>query len=169
MPPSTFATISIASLALDQPLGPTSDFQSALYGCLDEPHLASIDFDAGLTQDTLFWGFRALAVTGDWDIQPRPVQAVGLDAPEYQESGESHVPPSAYRSEPRCHRSREEPDWYAGQSSRCSTRSSTSPTEWRDRGPGDSAGRRPIPRTPPVGGRAGARRARDRGRELDLT
>jgi hypothetical protein len=92
IPDSTFDTLSVASVELPTspmrgvPVVPTS------YGCIDDAGLASIDLPIDLTEAPGWHGYRLLAVTGDWDVQPRPVSQVGVDSPVYKQLGESLVP-----------------------------------------------------------------------------
>jgi hypothetical protein len=93
VPESSSDALSVASLDLaDGPLRDVSDYTPALYGCIDQAELASFEFDLGLPELERWWGFRAIGVFADWDVQPRPVSAVGLDDPAYQALGESLVP-----------------------------------------------------------------------------
>ena len=62
-----------------------------LYYCVDEPGLASIAPAFDLQLDEQF-GHSAIAVGATWDVQPRPLRAVGLDSPDYQLAGEALVP-----------------------------------------------------------------------------
>lgn len=71
----------VTGLALG-PEGPESDV------CL-EPTREAIDFGREVTDDDQ--GSTVLAVTADWPLQPRPAVRAGLDAPVYQQVGESVV------------------------------------------------------------------------------
>ena len=92
IPGSTFDTLSVASVEF--PTGPMRDVPvvPASYGCIDDAGLASIDLQIGLTEAPDWHGYRLLAVTADWDVQPRPVSQVGVDSPVYKQLGESLVP-----------------------------------------------------------------------------
>ncbi len=92
LPASSFDSVSVSSVELaDSPRRGVTDYRTEEYTCIDDPGLPSIVLDSGLPDSTQWYGYRALAVTADWDIQPRPVRAVGLDDPEYQQLGESLV------------------------------------------------------------------------------
>jgi hypothetical protein len=92
LPTATIGTFSVASVELtDGPLSGLTDFRSEVYECVESPGLPSVVLDTQLPESTEWYGYRALAVTADWNVQPRPVRAVGLDAPEYQLLGESVV------------------------------------------------------------------------------
>ena len=94
IPESTFDTLSVASVEFPSgPMRGITDFAPTTYGCVDDTGLSSIELPIGLTDVTDQPGYRLLAVTGDWDVQPRPVSQVGIDSPVYQELGESLVPP----------------------------------------------------------------------------
>jgi len=92
IPAPTFDALSVASVEFGtDPLDGVTDYTPATYGCVDDTGISSFELALDLP-DVSWWGYRALAVTSDWDVQPRTVSAVGLDAPEYQELGESLVP-----------------------------------------------------------------------------
>jgi hypothetical protein len=92
VPASTFETLSVAGVELPVPLRDVSGVSPSSYGCVDETGLASIELEVDVPEDVDWFGYRLLAVTGDWDVQPRPVSAVGVDSPVYQQIGESMVP-----------------------------------------------------------------------------
>lgn len=95
IPAASFDAVSVSSLSLaDSPQRARTDYERQDYECVDSPGPSSIVLDPGLPESDQWYGYRALAVTADWDVQPRPVRAVGLDAPEYQQLGESLVPAS---------------------------------------------------------------------------
>jgi hypothetical protein len=93
IPASTFDTLSVASVEFPSgPMRGITDFEPTTYGCVDDTGLSSLELPIALSDVSDRWGYRLLAVTGDWDVQPRPVSAVGVDSPVYQELGESLVP-----------------------------------------------------------------------------
>jgi hypothetical protein len=95
IPAASFDAVSVSSLSLaDSPQRHRSDYARQDYECVDSPGPPSIVLDPGLPESDQWYGYRALAVTADWDVQPRPVRSVGLDDPEYQRLGESLVPAS---------------------------------------------------------------------------
>jgi hypothetical protein len=95
IPEASFDAVSVSSLQLaDSPQRGRTDYERQDYECVDSPGPASIVLDPGLPASDQWYGYRALAVTADWDVQPRPVRSVGLDVPEYQQLGESLVPVS---------------------------------------------------------------------------
>jgi hypothetical protein len=94
IPASTFESLSVASVELATgPLHGVTDYSPTTYGCVDDTGLGSFELAIDLPDVTDQHGYRLLAVTGDWDVQPRPVSGVGVDSPVYQELGESLVPP----------------------------------------------------------------------------
>ena len=108
-PTSTFDTLSVASVEFqDGPMQDVTDFTPTLYGCIDDTgHGVDRARRSACRNVPTWWGYRAVGVpAADWDVQPRPVSAVGLDDPEYQQFGESLVPtdepvdPSARRRGP---------------------------------------------------------------------
>ncbi len=87
-PPSDFATVSVASLGLAGPLtglayGP-DDFV-----CVDDRTGPTLDLPAAVGEISAGMGYDVVATATDWDIQPRPVSQVGVDAVDYQTIGES--------------------------------------------------------------------------------
>jgi hypothetical protein len=95
VPTASFSAVSVSSIELaDSPQRDRTDYRAQDYECVDSPGPPSIVLDARLPESDAWYGYRALAVTADWDVQPRPVRAVGLDVPEYQQLGESLVPAS---------------------------------------------------------------------------
>jgi hypothetical protein len=93
LPAATVDTIAVSSVELaDGPLRGITGWEIEEYTCIDSPGLPSVVLDPGLADTDRWYGYRAVAVTADWEVQPRPVRAVGLDDPEYQALGESLVP-----------------------------------------------------------------------------
>jgi hypothetical protein len=93
IPESSFDALAVASAELPSgPMQGITDFSPTTYGCVDDAGLPSFEYPISLPAVSDWWGYRVLSVTGDWDVQPRPVSAVGVDSPVYQEVGESLVP-----------------------------------------------------------------------------
>ena len=93
VPTASFDEVSVSSLELaDSPQRARTDYLRQEYECVDSPGPTSIVLDVALPEASEWYGYRALGVTADWDVQPRPVRVVGLDVPEYQQVGESLVP-----------------------------------------------------------------------------
>lgn len=61
------------------------------YYCVGDERAPSVELPTGVDTGEA----RFIAVTADWDVQPRGVAQVGLDNPEYQALGESLVDTSA--------------------------------------------------------------------------
>ncbi len=92
VPVPTAPSVSVASV--DLPGGPLAGVAVSAetdYICVDDrvgPYLLT---DADLPASPLGFGYTAVAVNADWNIQPRAVAAVGRDADIYQSVGESLV------------------------------------------------------------------------------
>jgi len=92
IPDTPFDALSVAGVDLATgPMRGVTSYSDATYGCVDMADIASFVLPIDLPSSDL-WGYRLLAVSSDWDVQPRPVTAVGLESPVYQELGESLVP-----------------------------------------------------------------------------
>ena len=87
-PPSDFAAVSVASLGLDDPLtglaAGADDFV-----CVDDRMGPTLALPVVVDEIPASSGYDVVAAAMDWDIVPRPITQVGLDAPEYQAVGES--------------------------------------------------------------------------------
>lgn len=93
-PSSTFATASATSL--DLPDGPGQVVGDLLFGADDfycvGDETGPVTTPEVVVPDTpVSLGFDALMVTADWPIQPRPVQQIGADNPEYATIGASFI------------------------------------------------------------------------------
>lgn len=92
VPTPSVAAVAVASV--DLPGGvvaglgyaPTSD-----YVCVDDRIGPFIELGVDLAEPRFGHGYTAVAVSGDWPLQPRPVRAVGLESDVYQALGESLV------------------------------------------------------------------------------
>ncbi len=87
-PASDFDAVSVTSLGLDAPL------TGLAYGvddfvCVDERMGPKLDLPVTVGEIAASRGYNSVAVATDWDIQPHPVEQVGLDVVEYQAIGES--------------------------------------------------------------------------------
>lgn len=92
IPDTPFDALSVAGVDLASgPMRDVTSYTNTTYGCIDDTGIASFALPIDLPA-TDWWGYRLLAVSSDWDVQPRPVTAVGLESPVYQELGESLVP-----------------------------------------------------------------------------
>jgi hypothetical protein len=91
IPSTNHATLSVASVELASPIRGATDFTRARYSCIDEGPDGSIAYPLDLGESERWYGYRAVGVLGDWDVQPRAFSAVGLDAPDYQRAGEELV------------------------------------------------------------------------------
>ncbi len=88
--PSDFAAVSVASLGLDAPLTGLA-YGANDFVCVDDRMGPQLDLPVVVGEIPGARGYDAVAVATDWDIQPRSVDQVGLDAVEYQAIGESIV------------------------------------------------------------------------------
>jgi hypothetical protein len=87
-PPADVATVSVASVDLPAVAADVA-YTNPDYACVDERLHTGLLPEVSLPESPLADGYQAVAVTGDWPLQPRPVAAVGIDAPVYQAVGES--------------------------------------------------------------------------------
>lgn len=87
-PASDFDTVSVASLGLDVPLTDVG-YGATDFVCVDDRMGPTLDLPVTVGEIAGGRGYNSVAVATAWDIQPRPVDQVGLDVVEYQAIGES--------------------------------------------------------------------------------
>lgn len=83
---SPIATVVVTGLDLDAPITGAS-FGPPDYFCVGDEQAPSVELPPGTEPGEV----SRVAVTADWNVQPRPVNQAGLDNPEYQALGESLV------------------------------------------------------------------------------
>jgi hypothetical protein len=95
VPIPSFSSVSVASV--DLPGGPITGLGYAPvtdYVCVDDRVGPYIDIGVEIPETLFYYGYPAVAVSADWDVQPRPVTAAGLEADIYQQLGEALVTPA---------------------------------------------------------------------------
>lgn len=83
---ATIPDVVVTGLSLATPITGAT-FGPVEYHCVTDDQAPSVVLPAGATRGD----GGSVAVSANWNVQPRPVTQVGLDAPEYQALGESLV------------------------------------------------------------------------------
>lgn len=91
LPDPSVDAVVVASVALDAPVTGLSfgEYDIACETGWPGEVGPTVSLDVDVPSIGLGWGYDAIAVTADWNVQPREVAAVGLAADVYQEVGES--------------------------------------------------------------------------------